>query len=722
MTSGILLVPFLLLAWAFQNAPAASLDDASRYSNGPSGPHHWMSNGHQGDPEFGAWSLETEAPSGAPAGHFVGSSRNIGGGIDAEGKSFGLFANHGGAHASVSTAVRRFAKPALTAGDVLRFHLALDNIGPGHRGFELRNHAGVGIFKFDAHSGALHINGRGIDSLDAASHTRTVLAVTFTQRERHVEYSIHRPGGHSAPTSGHFTADSGSIADVKFQTSGTSPGDAGNLYFNHFSLATEPRGDAPLALGELRLPGFAPSHLLRFSDPAARNVALRHAGDDFKTPHALTRDGDGVWSIDIRNILPAPGWHEFQLVLDGAPEPGGNRWLHIDPAGRIALPPAVYLLWQSDPSTTMTVHWLNQSASRNQIRHRIPGTESWIALNARTRPFPHSGRFLHTAEITGLDPDSTREFQVDGYDEIFRFRTMPASLDKRPVVFAIGGDVDVGPAAEAMTAAAAAKNPDFFVIGGDHAYDDAKPSNSWRWFRHLESFFRNARAPDGRLIPLVMGIGNHEVRHGYAANHPDFDDSPAWRVRHAPFFYHSFAFPGPDTPYRALDFGDYLSLLITDTEHSSPVITGEDSQTRWLAAALDVRRSVPHVFPVHHVPAYTSHRPFEDPTSQRIRRHWVPLYESAGVRLVFEHHDHTFKRTKPLLAGKENPEGIRYLGDGLWGIAARPPDPSRPYLEAANDKHHVHLVTLTSTGRTVEALDAEGNFFGGRLEQSLPGK
>jgi hypothetical protein len=91
------------------------------------------------------------------------------------------------------------------------------------------------------------------------------------------------------------------------------------------------------------------------------------------------------------------------------------------------------------------------------------------------------------------------------------------------------------------------------------------------------------------------------------------------------------------------------------------------------------------------------------------------------VQTVFEHHDHTFKRTKPLLGGLENVNGIRYVGDGLWGVGSRAPDTARSYLETANQTHHVHLVTITPTERTVEAVNMQGNFFGGRLTQSADG-
>ncbi len=697
----------------------AGVDDASRYTPGSSGVTRWMSNGHRGDIEFGVWSFEAVA-NGGSAGRFIGNSTAGAGDINTDGQSFGLFANPSGSPNPYAAATRKFAKPALTTGDVFSFKLTVNNRSPGNRGFDLRNASGTGVFNFDVRSGGYYVNGDGGASFNASHNANTVFTFTFTQRERRVDYTIQRTGGITASASGSFNAASGTIADVRFYISGASAGDASNFYFNQFSLTTEPRGDAPLTIGERRIPGRNPSHFLRFTDPNATSVTMRHRGDNFTTSFPLTKGSDDVWSVDIRNVLTTPGWHEFKFRPNGDWEPGDNRWLYLDNDGRIAMPPAVYLLWQRDPTTTMTVGWYNYETGQNQVRYRLPGASAWSTLAATTQPFPHTERYIHTAEITGLSPDTNYEFQVDGYTDTFKFRTMPAALS-RPVKFGVGGDVWIGPVADAMTAAISAKDPDFLVIGGDHAYDDAKAENSWMWYRYMESWYRNARSPDGRMIPLVVGIGNHEVLYGYGASHPDFDNSAAWRDRYASYYYRTFAFPGPQQPYGALDFGNYLSLVITDTEHSSPVITGSDAQTQWLASTLNARRQVPHLVPVNHVPAYTSYRAFTDSLSSRIRQHWVPLFENAGVQLVFEHHDHTFKRTKPLLGGAENPNGIRYVGDGLWGIGSRPPDTSRWYLDTANDKYHVHLVTITATNRTVEAVDHNGNFFGGQLVQRIDG-
>ena len=96
------------------------------------------------------------------------------------------------------------------------------------------------------------------------------------------------------------------------------------------------------------------------------------------------------------------------------------------------------------------------------------------------------------------------------------------------------------------------------------------------------------------MIPLVACLGNHEVNGGYKGTRSD-----------ATFFLPLFDGLYKDTTYAALDFGDYLSLVLLDTGHVSPV-GGE--QTDWLDDVLRDREERPHLFAVNHVPAYPSVR------------------------------------------------------------------------------------------------------------------
>src|SRR4029077_19929027 len=118
----------------------------------------------------------------------------------------------------------------------------------------------------------------------------------------------------------------------------------------------------------------------------------------------------------------------------------------------------------------------------------------------------------------------------------------------------------------------------------------------------------------------------------------------------------------------------------------------------WLEKTLKARADHPHVFAINHVPAYPSYRNPQaagnagEGTGESNRKHWVPLFEKYRVPVVLEHHDHTFKRTKPLLDGLSHENGVLYLGDGSWGRRRTPYKPEElPYLAASSRDYQLSL-------------------------------
>jgi hypothetical protein len=280
------------------------------------------------------------------------------------------------------------------------------------------------------------------------------------------------------------------------------------------------------------------------------------------------------------------------------------------------------------------------------------------------------------------------------------FDTLPARLE-RPLRFVEGGDAgDDLRLLRRMNALAGSRDPAFAVLGGDLAYCDGDPGKAWRWEQFLGSISRDLRAPSGRLIPLVVAVGNHEVSR-----------------RAAPFFEAAFVRPGK-RGRATFDAGDYLSLLLLDTGHLGEV---GGAQSAWLRRALAARERVPHVFPVYHVPAYPSVRPFDGGESPAVRSEWVPEFERSGIRLAFEHHDHAFKVTRPLRRGRVDPAGIVYLGDGAWGTAPRKVRTGDEvwYLETAASVNNFHEVTLAPTGCTVRSFGLDGRLL---HRMHLPGR
>ncbi len=88
---------------------------------------------------------------------------------------------------------------------------------------------------------------------------------------------------------------------------------------------------------------------------------------------------------------------------------------------------------------------------------------------------------------------------------------------------------------------------------------------------------------------------------------------------------------------------------------------------------------------------------------------WSPLFDRYRVPCVCEHHDHTFKRSKPLLDGMVNPRGVIYLGDGSWGRLRTPLPPEKiPLLDRTSRQHHITLHRLEDEDRYHLALDEFG--------------
>ena len=367
-------------------------------------------------------------------------------------------------------------------------------------------------------------------------------------------------------------------------------------------------------------------------------------------------------------------------------------------------PIAVYLSWQHDPTTTMTVQWVSPLDQENdEIFYRQNGDKSWQIAVGSHSPFPENEPLLlHRVELTGLTPNSPYFFRTGWQSKEYKFRTMPDNLDC-PLRFVVGGDMyhdDVKTLVE-TNQQAAAQDPHFALVGGDIAYaasSSLEKEKRQRWLTWLIVWKQYMVTREGFLIPMLTTIGNHDTNGQYGQT-----------PKQAPFFYFLFPFPG-EQGSNVIDFGNYLSIVALDTGHTHPI---PGAQTFWLYQTLQSRSQMPHKFAFYHVPAFPSVRDFNGERHVLIRQNWVPIFENFGLTAAFEHHDHAYKRTHPLYEGKvDYAKGVLYLGDGAWGIK-KPRQPRKPekdsYLAATASVRHFILVTLSKNYRYYQAIDYLGN-------------
>lgn len=352
------------------------------------------------------------------------------------------------------------------------------------------------------------------------------------------------------------------------------------------------------------------------------------------------------------------------------------------------------LTWKEDPCTTACITWLSLEKAPLPFlwRKKQNPEREWEKKESQPKTVDELPKTIHQTTLKNLSPDTSYEIKIEG--KTHHFKTLPSHLEE-PLTIVAGGDTMESKKEMAETQRLITKlNPHFLLLGGDLAYDDGNPKEFWRWEQWLQTL-HEFPTPDGRLLPVITCIGNHETRHGFLHKSPNKENP-------APGFDALFQQP----PYFGLKIGDTVQIILLDSGHTTPI---EGEQTLWLKNALNEHTQPRplYILCTYHVPAYPSVRDPLNPLSSAIRKTWVPLFENAQVDLCLEHHDHAYKRTLPLLQNQPNPQGITYIGDGCWGVKPRQPTP-QPYLLKTSPQKHLLKITLQKTHLSIEALMPSG--------------
>lgn len=355
---------------------------------------------------------------------------------------------------------------------------------------------------------------------------------------------------------------------------------------------------------------------------------------------------------------------------------------------------ALYLSWYEDPTTSMVIQWhtpirdprFDAENANSDTLSFASADDDWQSIEGEHTVLDQL--VVHKVTLENLTPNTEYAFSIESNPKIYRFRTAPAELDE-PLRFIVGSDIYASTKMfRRMSKTVMENKPHFAVIGGDLAgvlsMSPFSSSSFRRWCAFLKDWKDHMIDEEGRILPFLIVAGHHDAK---------TDD----------LFFNLFAFPERQL-YRAIDFGNYLSLILLDTGHFQPI---EGAQTTWLDETL-ATRSAPFRFAVYHEAAYPSD-PNTSPAPQGILTHWTPLFEKHQLSAAFENNSPVFKRTYPLKAGQIDPSGVVYIGDGTWNSS---PHNTHDlwYLAKSERKNSLVLVELTQTEATVKALDMLNNF------------
>jgi hypothetical protein len=371
----------------------------------------------------------------------------------------------------------------------------------------------------------------------------------------------------------------------------------------------------------------------------------------------------------------------------------------------------VYLTWSDeDTSTTMTVnyHTRGPSSGSNVYYDTQPRHGEIAAYAGHARGFERSiegvDRTVHVVPLSRLSPGTTYWFVAGdpsaGFTSERSFRTLPG--DDAPITFVAGGDMSTGLLPRLTSWQAARTDPDFALLGGDIAYCGGRPVKGYeRWQKWFADWEATMHTAEGRLIPMVVAVGNHDrarERDGYDA------------AKVAPYFS-GFLYQDPEGhSYFARRFGPRMAVFVLDSGH---LAAHDGAQRDWLEAQLRGKEALPVKFALYHVALYPAAQPIKY-SARMGRKVWVPLFERYGLSAAFENHGHLHKRTFPLREDKPVSDGggIVYFGDGLWGKErARHEQPGRDYLAITSSRRHFWKVTVSTQGARYEAIDGLGRVF-----------
>lgn len=303
-------------------------------------------------------------------------------------------------------------------------------------------------------------------------------------------------------------------------------------------------------------------------------------------------------------------------------------------------PRQIVLTWQHDPQTTMTVTWrTDQKGEKSGVYFTSDGNaliDNYQYHEAQTTSFKESAAFIHSAELTALNPGQTYwvVVETDGQKgSKFSFKTAPSKSGD--VVFVMGADAQhlqtQMKVIREVLRKAAGDNPDFFVYSGDFVNAEL---SEYEWDLFFDMWDELMITADGRRIPLIPAMGNHEVVAGFGGSKET-----------APYYYNRFKLPEPQN-YYSVQYGPDLTIISLDSSHSSPI---DGAQTAWLEKTLGEHQDSPWIIAHSHVGTWWGPSTAE----VKIRSYWVPLFEKYGVDVVHAGHSHDYARTVPIYGLKD---------------------------------------------------------------------
>ncbi len=381
-------------------------------------------------------------------------------------------------------------------------------------------------------------------------------------------------------------------------------------------------------------------------------------------PPALLVSGTNVLAISGHNASLSSS--DFSMIF----ELYTNITLMRGPILQMPEPGRMAVTWHTDALTDSVVEFGPDTAYGAVVSNSGPVREHVVLLP----PAPVPGATVHYRIRSGGHVLAANHF-----------RAPPAP--GQPFRMAVIGDFGSPTTNTAAVAdQIAAAGVDLVVTIGDNIYQDGQPGSfDAHWFHPYREV--HARAP------VFPALGNHDIN---AA-------TGLWTLLN--FVMPTNGPPGLEQRNYAFDFGNARMIVIDsnpfdDDERYYVDKPGQRAAiAAWLANDL-ATTTQDWRFVFYHHPAYTS-RGSHNPEAL-VQSELAPLFETFGVHLAFQGHNHFYERINPI-------NGVPYVTSGGGGFSLHAMNERRPYsARYFNSAYSFVLVDVDGPSMVWRCIDQTG--------------
>lgn len=172
--------------------------------------------------------------------------------------------------------------------------------------------------------------------------------------------------------------------------------------------------------------------------------------------------------------------------------------------------------------------------------------------------------------------------------------------------------------------------------------------------------------------------------------------------------------------YYSFDWGNVHFISLDTNDSFTKAMNGTGEMLRWLETDLQQTRQFWKVVYFHHPPYVTGFHEGDLQVTQ-VRERIVPILERHNVQLLFNGHEHSYQRSRPIRNGAvvENGTGVQYIVTGGGGAGLFRPGPS-PLLAVSGSIYHYVKASVEGSRITLSAIQVDTSQREGREFDRIP--